>query len=250
MAGHSHAKNIMHRKAGQSAKKAQAFGKLIREITVAAKSGIPDPAHNPRLRSAVKAALVQNMTRDTVDRAIKRAASGGEGENYDEVRYEGYGPNGVAIIVEALTDNRNRTASDLRSAFSKHGGAMGESNSVAFQFERVGAVRYPAEVASADSMLEAAIEAGAADVESDAEAGHEVRTAPEDLGAVREALEARFGAPDAARLEWRPAATVPITAEEAARAVMKLVDQLDDHDDVQQVYANFEMPDDLLERLS
>ena len=187
MAGHSHAKNIMHRKAAQGAKKARAFGKLIREISVSAKQGMPDPAMNPRLRAAVKAALVANMTRDTIDRAIKRAAAGGQGEDYQEVRYEGYGPHGVAIIVEALTDNRNRTAGDLRSIFAKNGGALGESNSVAFQFERHGAVRYPAAAASADAMLEAAIEAGAADVES-SEDGHEIETAVEDLGPVRDAL--------------------------------------------------------------
>lgn len=250
MAGHSHAKNIMHRKAGQSAKRAQAFGKLIREVTVAAKSGLPDPAHNPRLRAAVRAALAANMPRDTVERAIKRVAAGGEGEDYDEVRYEGYGPSGVAIIVEALTDNRNRTASDLRSLFSKNGGALGESNSVAFQFERVGAVRYPASAASDDAMLEAAVEAGASDVQSDAGEGHEVTTAPEDLVAVRDALEARFGPSLAARLEWRPQATVPVADEDAARAVMRLVDALDDHDDVQQVHANFEVPDSVAERLS
>jgi YebC/PmpR family DNA-binding regulatory protein len=248
MAGHSHAKNIAHRKAGQSAKRAQAFGKLIREITVSAKAGMPDPAHNPRLRAAVKAALVANMPRDTVDRAIKRVAAGADTDNYDEVRYEGYGPGGVAIIVEALTDNRNRTASDLRSAFSKHGGAMGEMNSVAFQFEREGVVRYPPEVADADAVLEAAIEAGAQDVESD-EDGHAIRTAVEDLFAVRDALEAKLGPAESAKLEWRPNATVPLD-EDAARSVLKLVDVLDDHDDVQSVYANFDVPDELLARLT
>ncbi|WP_159347300.1 YebC/PmpR family DNA-binding transcriptional regulator [Roseomonas harenae] len=248
MAGHSHAKNIAHRKAAQSAKRAQAWGKLIREVTVSAKSGMPDPAHNPRLRAAVKAALVANMPRDTVERAIKRVAQGTDTENYDEVRYEGYGPNGVAIIVEALTDNRNRTASDLRSMFSKNGGALGESNSVAFQFEREGVVRYPPSAGDADTVLEAAIEAGAQDVESD-EDGHAIRTAVEDLFAVRDALEAKLGPAESAKLEWRPNATVPLD-EESARGVLKLVDALDDHDDVQSVYANFDVPDDVLDRLT
>ncbi|MCK8785405.1 YebC/PmpR family DNA-binding transcriptional regulator [Roseomonas sp. NAR14] len=249
MAGHSHAKNIMHRKGAQSVKKARAFGKLIREITVSAKLGLPDPAHNPRLRAAVKAALVANMPRDTVDRAIKRAAAGAEGENYEEVRYEGYGPAGVAVIVESLTDNRNRTASDLRSAFAKHGGALGETGSVAFQFERQGVIRYPFAVAGEDAMLEAAIEAGAADVESDDEDGHEIRTAVEDLFAVRDALEEKFGAAESARLEWRPNATVALD-EEQAKGVLKLLDILDDHDDVQNVYANFEVSEAVAERLS
>jgi YebC/PmpR family DNA-binding regulatory protein len=248
MAGHSHAKNIMHRKAAQGAKKAQAFGKLIREITVSAKQGLPDPAMNPRLRAAVKAALIANMTRDTIDRAIKRASTAGQGDDYQEVRYEGYGPNGVAIIVEALTDNRNRTAGDLRSAFAKHGGALGETNSVAFQFERRGIITYPAAAADADTMLEAAIEAGAADVESDAE-GHEVTTAVEDFFAVRDALEARFGAAESAKLEWVPNVTVDLD-EEKARAVLKLVDQLDDNDDVQNVFANFEVSEAVMQRLS
>ena len=177
MAGHSHAKNVMHRKAAQGAKKAQAFGKLIREITVSAKIGMPDPAANPRLRAAVKAALTANMTRDTIDRAIKRAVTAGQGEDYEEVRYEGYGAHGIAIIAEALTDNRNRTGGDLRSMFAKNGGALGETNSVAFQFERKGVLRYKPEIASADAMLEAAIEAGAEDVES-TEDGHEISTCP------------------------------------------------------------------------
>ncbi len=248
MAGHSHAKNIMHRKAGQSAKRARAFGKLIREITVSAKAGLPDPVHNPRLRAAVKAALVANMPRDTVERAIKRVAAGTDTENYDEVRYEGYGPAGVAIIVEALTDNRNRTASDLRSAFSKHGGAMGETGSVAFQFGRQGVVRYPASAAGEEAMLEAAVEAGAADVESDEEA-HEVVTAVEDLFAVRDALETRFGAAEGAKLEWRPQNTVDLD-EAQAQSVLRLLDALDDHDDVQGVYANFEVSADVAERIS
>jgi YebC/PmpR family DNA-binding regulatory protein len=248
VAGHSQFKNIMHRKGAQDAKRARIFARLIREITVSARQGLPDPAANPRLRSAVQAARVANMTKDTIDRAIKKAAGAAQGDDYVEVRYEGYGPAGVAILVETLTDNRNRTASDIRSAFSKYGGAMGESNSVAFQFERVGAVRFPAAAASADVMLEAAIEAGAADVESTDE-GHDVTTAIEDLFAVRDALEEKFGPAESARLEWRPNVTVELN-EDQARSVLKLIDVLDDHDDVQQVTANFEVPDAVLAQLS
>jgi YebC/PmpR family DNA-binding regulatory protein len=248
MAGHSHAKNVMHRKAVQGARRARAYGKLIREITVSAKSGLPDPAHNPRLRAAVKAALTANMTRETIDRAIKRVAQGAAGESYEEVRYEGYGPHGIAVIVEALTDNRNRTGGDLRSIFAKNGGALGETNSVAFQFERKGVLRYPAAAADADAMLEAAIEAGAEDAESTAD-GHEVSTSVEDFAAVRDALEARFGTAEAARLEWWPSTT--LTLDEAkAGEVMKLLDALDDHDDVQQVYANLEADEAAMEKLT
>ena len=248
MAGHSHAKNIMHRKAAQGAKKARALGKLIREISVSAKAGLPDPAMNPRLRAAVKAALVANMTRDTIDRAIKRAASGAQGEDYQEVRYEGYGPHGIAVIVEALTDNRNRTGGDLRSIFAKAGGALGETGSVAFQFERKGVLRYPAGAGSADTMLEAAIEAGAEDVES-AEEGHEVSCAVEDFAAVRDALETRFGTAEAAKLEWWPSTTIDLD-EDRAREILKLLDILDDHDDVQNLSANFEVDAAAMERLS
>ena len=248
MAGHSHAKNIMHRKAAQGAKKAAAFGKLIREISVSAKQGLPDPAMNPRLRAAVKAALVANMTRDTIDRAIKLAVTAGVGEDYQEMRYEGYGPYGIAVIVEALTDNRNRTGGDLRSIFAKNGGALGGTNSVAFQFERKGVLRYPANAADADTMLEAAIEAGAGDVDSTGH-GHEVSCAVEDFAAVRDALEAKFGTAEAAKLEWWPSTTVDLD-EERAREVLKLLDILDDHDDVQNVYANFEVDAAALERLS
>jgi YebC/PmpR family DNA-binding regulatory protein len=247
MAGHSHAKNVMHRKAVQGARRARAYGKLIREITVAAKSGLPDPAHNPRLRAAVKAALTANMTRDTIDRAIKRVAQGAAGEDYQEVRYEGYGPHGIAVIVEALTDNRNRTGGDLRSLFAKSGGALGETGSVAFQFERKGVLRYPAAAADAETMLEAAIEAGAEDVESD-EAGHEVSTSVEDFAAVRDALEARFGTAEAARLEWWPTTSLALE-EEKAREVMKLLDALDEHDDVQQVFANLDAEEGAVEEM-
>jgi YebC/PmpR family DNA-binding regulatory protein len=248
MAGHSHAKNIMHRKAAQGAKKARAFGKLIREITVSARMGLPDPAMNPRLRAAVKAALTANMTRDTIDRAIKRASQAGQGEDYQEVRYEGYGPHGVAIIVEALTDNRNRTAGDIRSAFAKAGGALGETNSVSFQFERKGVLWFPGLPGQEEAMLEAAIEAGAQDVESDEE-GHEVTCAPEDFFAVRDALEARFGSPESARIEWVPNLRIDLD-EEKAGEILKLIDRLDESDDVQNVFANFEVSEAVSQRLS
>jgi YebC/PmpR family DNA-binding regulatory protein len=248
MAGHSHAKNVMHRKQVQGAKRARAYGKLIREITVSAKTGMPDPAHNPRLRAAVKAALTANMTRETIDRAIKRVAQGNAGEDYQEVRYEGYGPHGIAVIVEALTDNRNRTGGDMRSIFAKGGGALGETGSVAFQFERKGVLRYPASAADADAMLEAAIEAGAEDVES-GEEGHEVSSSVEDFAMVRDALEAKFGTADAARLEWWPSTTLTLDEEKAAE-VMKLLDALDELDDVQQVFANLEVDEAAMEKLT
>jgi YebC/PmpR family DNA-binding regulatory protein len=248
MAGHSQFKNIMHRKGAQDARRARQFAKLIREITVSARQGLPDPAANPRLRAAVAAARQANMPKDTVDRAIKKAVGAGGGEDYTEVRYEGYGPAGVAVIVEALTDNRNRTASDVRSAFSKHGGALGETNSVAFLFNRLGVVRYPASTASADAMLEAAIEAGAENVESTGE-GHEITAAVEDFFPLRDALEARFGPPESARLDWRPTTTVTLD-EDRAQSLLRLIDVLEDSDDVQSVYANFEIPEDIIARLS
>jgi YebC/PmpR family DNA-binding regulatory protein len=248
MAGHSQFKNIMHRKGAQDAKRARIFAKLIREITVSAKQGLPDPAANPRLRAAVIAANKANMTKDTVDRAIKKASGAAGSDDYVEVRYEGYGPNGVAVIVEALTDNRNRTAGDVRSAFAKHGGALGETNSVSFMFNRLGVIRYPAAAASADAMLEAAIEAGADNVESSAEA-HEITTAVDDFFAVRDALEARFGAPEEAKLDWRPTTVVTLD-EHHATGLLKLIDALEDNDDVQNVFANFDIPDSVMARLS
>jgi YebC/PmpR family DNA-binding regulatory protein len=248
MAGHSQFKNIMYRKGAQDKKRAKIFTKLIRELTTAARSGLPDPAANPRLRAAVLGARQANMPKDTVDRAIKRGAGGDAGEAYEEVRYEGYGPGGVAVIVEALTDNRNRTASEVRAAFAKAGGALGETGSVAFMFDRVGEIAYPAPAASGDDMLEAAIEAGAQDVESD-EDGHVVTSAPDDFNTVRDALEAKFGPADSARLVWRPKTTSGID-EETAATLLKLIDTLEDSDDVQNVYANFEVGEDVLERLS
>ncbi|CAH2604665.1 putative transcriptional regulator YebC [Rhodovastum atsumiense] len=248
MAGHSQFKNIMHRKGAQDAKRARAFARLIREITVAARSGLPDPASNPRLRAAVMAARQANMPKDTVDRAIKKAVGAGAGDDYAEVRYEGYGPAGVAVIIEALTDNRNRTAADVRSAFAKHGGALGETNSVSFLFSRLGVVRYPASVADEDSMLEAAIEAGADNVESGPD-GHEVTCAADSFFPVRDALEAKFGSPEEAKVEWRPATTVTLDEEKAA-SLLKLLDVLEDNDDVQNVYANFDIPEAVLAKLS
>jgi len=248
MAGHSQFKNIMHRKGAQDAKRGRMFARLIREITVSARQGLPDAAANPRLRAAVAAAREANMPRDTIERAIKKATGSGPGEDYAEVRYEGYGPGGVAVIVEAMTDNRNRTASDIRSAFAKYGGALGETNSVSFLFSRLGAVRYPASAATEDAMLEAAIEAGADNVESTPD-GHEVTTSAENFFAVRDTLEARFGAPESAKIEWRPATTVAL-GEEKATAVMKLLDAIDESDDVQNVYANFEIDEALMQKLS
>jgi YebC/PmpR family DNA-binding regulatory protein len=248
MAGHSQFKNIMHRKGAQDAKRGKIFTKLIRELTVAAKNGLPDPNSNPRLRAAIIAARQANMSKDTVDRAIKRGAGGTDDANYEEVRYEGYGPGGVALIIEALTDNRNRTASDIRTAFSKFGGSLGETNSVSFMFDRIGAVRYPREVASEDAMLEAAIEAGADNVETDDEA-HEVSCAPDQLNAVRDALEARFGPSQSAKLGWRPQTSIAI-GDEPADKLLRLLEALDDNDDVQTVVANYEVSDETLTRLT
>jgi YebC/PmpR family DNA-binding regulatory protein len=247
MAGHSQFKNIMHRKGRQDAVKSKLFGKLAREITVAAKLGTPDPAMNARLRAAIIAARVENMTKDTIERAIKKA-SGGDAENYDEIRYEGYGPGGIAIIVEVLTDNRNRTASDVRSTFAKNGGNLAETGAVSFMFDHLGLIEFDAKVASADAMLEAAIDAGADDVVS-GESGHEIYVAQDRFGEVAKALEAKFGEPRKATLVWKPQNTIPIGDEDGEK-VLKLIETLNDHDDVQNVYANFEVSDALVEKLS
>jgi YebC/PmpR family DNA-binding regulatory protein len=247
MAGHSQFKNIMHRKGAQDAKRAKVFAKLAREIEVAARSS-PDPDQNPRLRTAIAAARGQNMPNDRIKRAIEKASGGGEGDNYEEVRYEGYGPGGVAVIVETLTDNRNRTASEVRSAFSKHGGNLGETNSVSFMFDQVGEVIYPADIASAEEVFEAALEAGASDVAS-SDANHEIVCAPEDFGQVAEALDGKFGAPENAGLNWKPQTTVDLTAD-TARTVLKLIDVLEDSDDVQRVATNFEVSDDVMAELT
>ena len=248
MAGHSHAKNIMHRKGAQDAKKGRVFAKVIREITVSAKSGLPDINFNPRLRAAVMSARQMNMPRDTIERAIKKASGADAGADYVDVRYEGYGPYGVAVIVEALTDNRNRTAGEVRTAFNRAGGALGETNSVSFMFSRLGVIRYPAKTATEDEMLEAGIEAGADNVEL-TEDGHEITTSIDSLFAVRDAMEARFGTPESAKFDWRPSVTVALD-EEKAVAILKLIDLLEDSDDVQNVYANFDIPEDVLAKLS
>ena len=248
MAGHSQFKNIMHRKGRQDAKRARTFTRLVREVQVAARNGLPDPASNPRLRAAIQAARQANVPKENIDRAIRRG-SGGEGESLEEIRYEGYGPGGVAVIVEALTDNRNRTAAEIRSTFSRLGGSLGETGSVSFQFDRVGQVRYPPDVADADAMLEAAIEAGASDCET-TEEYHEITCAPDDLAAVGAALEERFGPPESALLTWRPQTTVPVDDEERAQTLLRLLESLDDSDDVQRVVANFEVPDEVMARLT
>jgi YebC/PmpR family DNA-binding regulatory protein len=247
MAGHSQFKNIMYRKGAQDKKRAKIFTKIIRELTTAARTGLPDPAANPRLRAAVIAARQANMPKDTVERAIKRGAGSGADDAYEEVRYEGYGPGGVAVIIEALTDNRNRTASEVRAAFAKAGGTLGETNSVSFMFDRVGEISYPADTATADEMFEAGIDAGAHDLESDAEQ-HILTCAPEDLNAVRDALEHRFGPASSARLVWRPKTTSPIDDETAA-SLFKLLETLEDSDDVQNVYANFEVAEGVMAQL-
>ncbi len=246
MAGHSQFKNIMHRKGRQDAQKSQLFGKLAREITVAAKLGTPDPGMNARLRAAVIAARQENMPKDNIERAIKKAI-GGEGDNYDEIRYEGYGPAGVAIIVEVLTDNRNRAASDIRSYFTKSGGNLGETGSVAFMFDRTGVIEYEADVASDDAVLDAAIEAGADDVISSA-GDHEIYASPENFRELAKALEAKFGEPRKAALIWRPHNTVAVD-DEAGEKLLKLMDMLNEHDDVQNVFANFEISDALMARI-
>jgi YebC/PmpR family DNA-binding regulatory protein len=247
MAGHSQFKNIMHRKGRQDAVRSKLFSKLAREITVAAKAGLPDPDMNPRLRLAIANAKAQSMPKDNIERAVKKAA-GGDAENYEEIRYEGYGPGGVAVIVEALTDNRNRTASNVRSYFTKSGGAMGETGSVAFMFDKVGEIIYPAAAGDADRIMEAAIEAGADDVVSD-ENGHTIITAFEDLNDVSTALEQSLGEAESVRTIWRPQTGTPVD-EEKAVSVMKLIANLDDDDDVQNVYANFEVDDEVMARLS
>ena len=237
----------MHRKGRQDAVRAKLFAKLAREITVAAKSGLPDPAMNPRLRLAVQAARAENMPKDNIERAIKKA-QGNDSENFETVRYEGYAPGGVALIVEALTDNRNRTASNVRAAFTKAGGALGETGSVSFMWDRVGEIRYPAGAGGADKVMDAAIEAGAEDVESD-EDGHTIYCAFADLGEVSKALEGALGEATSVKAIWKPQTNVPVD-EERAQSLMKLVATLEDDDDVQNVYANFEVDDATLAKLS
>ena len=247
MAGHSQFKNIMHRKGAQDARRARQFARMIREITVAARQGLPDPASNPRLRAAVAAARGANMPKDTVDRAIKKAAGAAQGDDYAEVRYEGYGPAGVAVIVEALTDNRNRTAGEVRSYFAKAGGSLAETGAVSFMFDHVGLVVYDKAAASDDAMLDAAIEAGADDVQSGPEE-HEIVTSIEVLKDAQKALEAKFGEPRKASIVWRPQNTIPVD-DEAGEKILKLIGALEDNDDVQNVTANFEVSDALVARM-
>lgn len=247
MAGHSQFKNIMHKKGKADAARSKLFSKLAREITVAAKLGMPDPAMNPRLRAAVLAARAENMPKDNIERAIKKS-QGGDSENYDEIRYEGYAPGGVALIIEALTDNRNRTASDVRSYFTKAGGSLAETGAVSFMFDRVGLIEYDAKVASEDAMLEAAIEAAADDVVS-SEDGHEIYTAQDALREVATALEAKFGEARKAALTWKPQNTIAVD-DEAGEKLVKLIETLDNHDDIQNVYGNYEFSEALIAKMS
>jgi YebC/PmpR family DNA-binding regulatory protein len=247
MAGHSKFKNIQHRKGRADAARSKAFSKLSREITVAAKSGMPDPAMNPRLRLAIANAKAESMSKDVIDRAIKKAM-GGDAETYEDIRYEGFGPGGVGVIVEVLTDNRNRAAANVRSTFSKNGGNLGETGSVSFMFDRMGQIVYPAAVGSEDKVMEAAIEAGADDVESD-EDSHTIFTAFEQLSETAQALEAALGAPKSTSIVWRPKSQTPITGDSVG-TLMKLIDALEDDDDVQNVYSNADIAEDELEKLA
>lgn len=246
MAGHSQFKNIMHKKGKQDALRSKVFSKLAREITVAAKMGMPDPNMNPRLRLAIQAARAENMPKDNIERAIKKAA-GGDSENYDEVRYEGYAPGGVAVIVEALTDNRNRTAGEVRSYFSKAGGALAETGAVSFMFDHVGEIEFDAKAASEDAMMEAAIDAGADDVQSSGD-GHTITTSMEAFAEVSKALEAKFGEPRKSKLVWRPQNTISVD-DETGEKILKLIGALEDNDDVQNVFANFEISEALMAKL-
>ena len=247
MAGHSQFKNIMHRKGAQDKKRAKIFTRLIRELTVAAKASA-DPDSNPRLRTAIAAARAANMPKDNIDRVLKKAAVGGEETNYEEIRYEGYGPGGVAIIIDALTDNRNRTASEVRAAFSKYGGNLGETNSVGFMFDRIGLISYPKDLVSSEAAFEAAVESGASDVEA-TQSSYEFICSPEEFNNVREYLEDEYGQPESAGLSWKPQSTVELSADQAS-TLLKLLDVLDDNDDVQSTAANFEISDEVLEKLT
>ncbi len=248
MAGHSQWKNIMYRKGAQDARRAKLFTKLIREITVAARAGLADPDMNPQLRLAVQAAKAANMAKDTIERAIRRGGGPGDGERYEEIRYEGFAPGGVAVIVEVLTDNRNRTAAEVRSAFTKGGGALAETGSVAHLFDRVGMISYAPGAATAEAIFEAALEAGADDCDSGPH-GHEITCAPDRLGAVRDALEAGVGACQTAQLAWRPLSTVAVNADDAA-SLFKLLEMLEDSDDVRSVSANYDVSDDVIASLN
>jgi YebC/PmpR family DNA-binding regulatory protein len=246
MAGHSKFKNIMHRKGAQDKKRSAAFSKLSREITVAARMGVPDPDMNARLRAAVNAAKAASMPKDNIQRSIDKA-SRADGENYEEIRYEGFGPGGVSLIVEALTDNRNRTATNVRTAITKNGGNMGASGSVSHGFDRMGLITYPASAGGDEKVFEAALDAGAEDVTS-SEDGHEIWTAQDSLHEVARALEPVLGAAEGAKLAWKPQTMVTVDESDAG-LLLKLIDTLDDDDDVQTVWGNYEVPDDVMERL-
>ena len=248
MAGHSKFKNIMHRKGAQDKKRAKIFTRCVKEIIIATKGGLPDPAMNPRLRTAIQAAKAENVPKDKIDNAIKRGSGETEGENYEEIRYEGYGPAGVAVIVEVLTDNRNRAASEVRTAFAKNGGNLGETGAVSFMFERVGQIEYPCDATDEDTMFEAALEAGADDCASDAD-GHIITTASESLHEVSGALTDKFGDPKSAKLAWNPKTTAELDQSQAEK-ILKLIDALEESDDVQEVTANFEISDEVMEKLS
>ena len=248
MAGHSKFKNIMYRKGAQDAKRAKVFTKIIREITVAARAGMPDPAMNAGLRIAIQAAKAANMGKDTMARAIKRGSGGADGDDWQEIRYEGFGPGGVAVIVEALSDNRNRTVSELRTVFDKCGGTLGDAGCVTFMFDRVGSIAYPPDAVSADAIFDAAIEAGADDCES-SEEGHEITCPADRLGDVRDALESSIGLCRSAGLEWKPQSTIPLEEEDAEK-LLNLLEALEDCDDVRTVSANFDISDELMEKLS
>ena len=245
MAGHSKFKNIQHRKGAQDKKRAKVFTRLIKELAVAARGGT-DPASNPRLRSALAGCRAANMPKDNIDRVLKRA-EGGEGEMYEEIRYEGYGTGGTAFIVEAFTDNRNRTASEVRAAFNKFGGALGETGSVSFMFDKVGQIIFDASIADADTVFEASLDAGAENIESDKD-GHVITTAPEDFNAVRETLDSALGAPQEAQLTWIAQNTVDVD-EGQAQTLLKFMDTLDDNDDVQNIAFNFEISDEIMAKL-
>ncbi|VAW18179.1 Probable transcriptional regulatory protein YebC [hydrothermal vent metagenome] len=247
MAGHSQFKNIMHRKGRQDAVRAKLFSKLSKEITVAAKMGMPDPDMNPRLRLAVQNARSQSMPKDNIQRAINKA-SAGEGDNYEDIRYEGYGPGGVAVIVEALTDNRNRTAANVRAIFSKSGGALGETGSVSFMFDRVGEITYPAEAADADTIMMAAIEAGADDVDS-SDDGHTIYCAFDQINEVSSALASELGEALSVKPIWKPQSGTPLNADKGA-SLMRLVDALEDDDDVQNIYTNVEISDEDMAKMA
>lgn len=248
MAGHSKFKNIQHRKGAQDKKRAKIFTRLVREIITAAKTGQADPEFNPRLRTAINTARTMNLPKERIERALQQASNPQDGNDFVEIRYEGYAPGGIALVVEALTDNRNRTASEVRSGFTKYGGNLGETGSVSFMFDHLGIITYPVEVASNDLVFEYAIEAGASDVESD-EYYHTIYSAKEDYASVLEALSAKLGAPEEASIGWKPQNTILVSEKDKAEKIMKMIDALEESDDVQKVYGNYEFSEEILNEL-